>query len=109
MKFDQTAILIGVVGKKGTGTLDNGKEWSTDRVELHVDTPFSESDTMAHGSTVTVYNVQDYAANYEKAKSCLHQQIILHMQMEPAKKLGAAPKFVCTGFDSAKPSKVAAV
>lgn len=100
IKFDQTVVLIGVVGKKGNGVLDNGERWETDRVELHCVVPFPESDTMAHGQTVMQYNVQDFNAHYERAKQCLDQTVTLHMEMQPAKKLGAAPKMVCIGFSS---------
>lgn len=99
MKFQQKAILIGVVGKKGHGTLDNGQDWATDRVELHVITPFPESDTSAFGSTVTCYNVADHDKNLGRAKACLQQEIVLDMEMVPAKKLGAAAKFVCLDFN----------
>lgn len=109
MQINITGTLIGVVGKKGTGKLDNGETWSTDRVELHVVTPFASDDSMAHGSTVTVYNLPDYAKHYDNAKACLSQEINLNMEMQAAKKLGAAPKFVCMGFSPLKQHKVAAV
>lgn len=105
MKFEQEVTLIGVVGKKGNGKLDNGQEWSTDRVELHCIAPFSESDSMAFGDTATVYQVQDFNANYDKAKQCVGQPIKLQMTMEAAKKLGGAPKIVCVGFSPAKQQK----
>ena len=98
MKFQTEALLIGVVGKKGHGTLDNGQEWATDRIELHVATPFPDSDEMAHGSTCTVYAVADHDKNYARARACLDKQIILDIEMIPAKKLGAAPKYVCVDF-----------
>lgn len=98
MKFEQIAVLVGVVGKKGHGTLDNGQEWATDRVELHVMTPFPDSDVSAFGSTVTSYSVEDHDKNLGRAKGCIGQEISLSMEMLPAKKLGAAPKFICTDF-----------
>lgn len=99
MNFEQVVTLIGVVGKKGNGRLDNGQEWSTDRVELHCLSEFPLSQTMAHGQTVIVYNVENYALNYDKAKACIDQKIVLQMQMQPALKLGAAPKMLCSGFE----------
>ncbi|HEX8376756.1 MAG TPA: hypothetical protein VF602_02985 [Pedobacter sp.] len=105
MQFEQSAVLLGVVGKKGNGTLDNGQTWATDRVELHVITPFSDSDSMAHGSTVTTYAVEDYAEHYERAKGMLQQEIVLKMEMIPAKKLGAAPRMVCIGFHPSAPNR----
>jgi hypothetical protein len=104
MKFNQTATLIGVVGKKGSGQLDNGQTWSTDRVELHIVTPFPDSDLMAHGSTVTTYNVENYLENYEKAKAMIGQEVSLSMDMIPSKKLGSAPRLVCIGFSLAHSS-----
>lgn len=103
MKYEQTANLIGVVGKKGAGQLDNGQAWETDRVELHCAVPFPESDTMAHGDTVMTFNVQDYVAHYEKAKSLIGQPITMQMEFVPSKKLGQAPKSICTGFYGALP------
>lgn len=105
MKFQQIATLIGVVGKKGNGTLDNGNQWSTDRVELHVLVDFPSSDSMCHGKTVTVFNLEDYAKNYEFAKSLLDQEVILHMELVSAKKLGMAPKMICHGLQSSKVTK----
>ena len=98
MKFEQTATLIGVVGKKGSGKLDNGNDWSTDRVELHCLAAFPDADQMAHGQTAMVYNVEDYAANYDRAKSLIDQRVTLQMEMVPAKKLGQPPRMVCIGF-----------
>ena len=98
MKFIQTAVLLGVVGKKGSGKLDSGESWETDRVELHVLTEFSESDSMSHGKTVTSYQVQNYLEHYDKAKSMIDQFVDLQMEMIPAKKLGVAPRIICTGF-----------
>jgi hypothetical protein len=99
MNFEQTVTLIGFVGKKGNGRLDNGQEWSTDRVELHCLSEFPKSESMAHGQTVIVYNVEDYALNFDKAKFCLDQKIVLQMMMSPSKKLGSPPKMICTGFE----------
>ena len=103
MKYEQTANLIGVVGKKGNGQLDNGQTWATDRVELHCAVPFPESDTMAHGDTVMTFNVENYAEHYEKAKSLIGQPITMQMEFVPAKKLGQAPKSICTGFYGSLP------
>ena len=99
MKFDQECVLLGVVGKKGKGTLDNGNEWETDRVELHALTPFPESETMAEGETVTAYAVQNFDENFPRAKAMVGKKIVLHMEMAPAKKLGQAARFICTGFN----------
>lgn len=101
MNFQQEAVLIGVVGKKGTGKLDNGDTWATDRVELHCLAPFDGSDTMANGQTVMVYQVDDFAKNYDAAKALIDQKVLLRMSMIPAKKLGQAPKIVCTAFEAA--------
>ncbi len=99
MKFEQEGELLGVVGKKGTGTLDNGNAWSTDRVELHIRTPFPESETMAFGETVTSYAVQNFDENFSRARAMLNKKVVLHMEMVPAKKLGQAARFICTGFN----------
>lgn len=107
MKFEQIVLLIGVVGKKGFGKLDNGQEWATDRVELHCLGQFPESDTMAHGQTAIVYNVENYLVHYEPAKQLIDQQIVLKMEMIPAKKLGSAPRMICTGFEKFQPKKSA--
>lgn len=98
MRFEQTVILLGVVGKKGSGVMDNGQQWSTDRVELHCLSEFPETNEMSAGKTVVVYNVDNYNANFEKAKGCVDQQITLQMEMQTSLKIGATPKIVCTGF-----------
>lgn len=98
MKFEQKTTLIGVVGKKGSGKLDNGQDWHTDRVELHCIAPFPESDTMAVGDTVMTYSVDNFDLNFERAKSLVGQVVNLQMEMIPAKKLGQSPKMVCSGF-----------
>lgn len=107
MKFSQDVTLIGVVGKKGSGTLDNGDAWSTDRAELHVLSQFDEADAMAHGQTVNVYQIQDYAANYEAAKLLIDQRITIDFEMVAAKKLGQAPKMVARAFRAANSAKKA--
>jgi hypothetical protein len=97
-RFEQNARLIGVVGKKGSGTLDNGALWQTDRVELHCAVPFPSDDPMATGETVVVYAVADFEKHYEMAKSLVSNPIVLRMELVPSKKLGAAPKMECYGF-----------
>lgn len=98
MKFEQKTVLLGVVGKKGSGQLDNGQAWHTDRVELHCIAPFPESDTMAVGDTVMTYSVDNFDLQFERAKSLIGQTITLQMEMIPAKKLGQAPKMICNSF-----------
>jgi hypothetical protein len=104
IEFIQEAILIGVVGKKGAGTLDNGTAYETDRVELHCLVPFDAKDSMTHGQTVVVHKVQNYLANYEPAKKLIDQKVSLRMQMVPAKNLGGAPRITCVGFELAATS-----
>lgn len=96
------ATLIGVVGKQGHGVLDNGNTWETDRVELHVLADFPSSDSMAHGKTCTVYQVQGFNLHHQNAINCLDQQVELSIELIPSKKLGTPPKMVCVGF---KPTK----
>lgn len=98
MKMQLTATLIGVVGKKGEGNLDNGQAWKTDRVELHVLSDFPTTDAMAHGKTVTVHQIEGFNQNHQGAIAFLDQEIILDMELIPAKKLGSPPKMVCTAF-----------
>ncbi|WP_331346820.1 hypothetical protein [Cellvibrio sp. UBA7661] len=108
-RFEQNATLIGVVAKKGQGTLDNGNAWHTDRVELHCVVPFPEGDANAIGDTVVVYQVEGRDQHIQMAKDCLGQPITLRMELQPAKKLGQAPKMVCYGFypaNNAQPAKI---
>jgi hypothetical protein len=107
MKFNQEVTLLGVVGKKGSGTLDNGQSWSTDRVELHVLTAFPDTETMAYGNTVNAYAVENYAENFERARAMIDKLIVLQMEMVPAKKLGSPPRFTCIGFSLHPKHKVA--
>ncbi len=102
MKFKNQLNLVGVVGKKGSGTLDNGQAWATDRVELHCLAAFDDSDSMSHGQTVVVHHIDDYAQNYENAKALIGQDIIIDFEMIAAKKLGQAPKLIARSFISAK-------
>ena len=97
-RFESNATLIGVVSKKGQGTFDNGNAWHTDRVELHCVVPFPEGDTNAIGDTVVMYQVEGHDQHIQMAKDCIGQQITLRMELQPAKKLGQAPKMVCYGF-----------
>lgn len=98
MKMQLTATLIGVVGKKGEGKLDDGKDWKTDRVELHLLTDFSTTDSMAHGKTVTVHQIEGFSQNHQGAIALIDQEITLDLELIPAKKLGAPPRMVCTAF-----------
>lgn len=105
MKFKQSLLLIGVVGKKGSGTLDNGGAWETDRIELHTLGSFDLSDSKAVGKTVTVYKVDDYDANFSKAVKCIDQMIVCDFEMIANKNPGQAPKLVCRGFDLERTQK----
>lgn len=105
MEFEIICVLIGVVGKKGNGVLDNGDRWETDRVELHVLTSFDTTDSMAHGQTVAKHNLDDYAANYDKAKGLIDQRVKLRMKMVAAKTLGQAAKLTCVGIEPADGKK----
>ena len=101
MKFDQKLKLLGVVGKKGSGTLDNGNQWSTDRVELHCLSKFDDSDSMSVGNTVVVHNIEDYASNFDKAKSLVGKDVLVSFDLIAAKKIGQAPKLIARTFSSA--------
>lgn len=102
MKFSNTVTLLGVVGKKGNGTLDDGTAWATDRVELHCLTEFDSADSMAHGNTVQVHQIQDYNAHYDKAKACIGQKVVIDFELVASKKLGQAPKMVARSFSAEK-------
>lgn len=98
MKMQLNALLIGVVGKKAEGKLDDGKDWKTDRVELHVLSDFSTSDSMAHGKTVTVHQIENFSLHHQGAIALLDQEITLDIELIPAKNLGSPPRMVCTAF-----------
>lgn len=98
MKFQQTLTLLGVVGKKGTGTLDNGKGWETDRCELHCLTDFDASDAKTVGQTVTIYRVEDYNANFAKACAAVGQRIVCEFEMVASTKPGVMPKLALRSF-----------
>lgn len=106
MKFKNTVMLLGVVGKKGSGTLDNGQAWQTDRVELHVLSDFDSSKTNSVGKTVVVYQIQDFNENYQNAKSCVGQNIVIDFEMVASEKLGQAPKMMARSFVPEKIVKV---
>lgn len=104
-QFEQQTTLLGVVGKSGAGTLDNGQKWETNRVELHCLTQFPESDSMAVGSTVAMHRLEDFNKHYENAKLLVGQKIVLIMEVVPSKKLGQPPRMACVGFKSASVAK----
>lgn len=100
IKFQQTLTLLGVVGKNGSGTLDGGKAWAHDHVELHVLTDFDSSDPKTLGQTVSVYKVEGYNANFVKASGCVGQRIVCEFEMVTSTKPGVAPRMVCRGFNA---------
>lgn len=107
MKFQQRLLLIGVVGKKGEGKLDNGQEYKTDRIELHTLGAFDAADPNAVGQTVTVYKIEGRDENYARAVKCIDQYIICDFEMVAAKNLGGQQRVVCRGFkvDGPAPQK----
>ncbi|HTF85336.1 MAG TPA: hypothetical protein VL987_12210 [Cellvibrio sp.] len=98
MKFQNTLTLLGVVGKKGSGKLDNGQDWKTDRVELHFLTDFDLSDAKTAGQTVVVYKLDGFDANYERARGCVGQRVVCEFQMVTSTKPGAMPRLELKGF-----------
>jgi hypothetical protein len=74
------ALLTGFTPKNGTGILDDGTPWSTDRVDLYVQTPLDESKG-AKGSSTTTYKIQDCEKHKALASSLVGSEIIINCQM----------------------------
>lgn len=101
MNLSTNAMLIGVVGKDFDGVIQ-GERITSDAVHLHCLTDFPSDDNKAKGKTVTVYKVDGFKQNYDKALQAIGKQVEIQLQMVPAKNLGAAPKMRCVGFNVPK-------
>jgi len=88
--IQQTAQLVGVVPKNGSGTLDNGTAWSTDRVELHCLIPLDETKG-AKGMTSQIFKIQGCDANRDRAFALIGQNIVVELDLV-AGNPGQAPK-----------------
>lgn len=100
--IQQRAILVGVHPKKGTGTLNDGSKWETDRVELHCLIPLDQTKG-AKGSSVQIFKVQDHDKYKDLAMSLLDQEIVIDISMV-AGAPGAAPKLTPLSFQAVKKS-----
>lgn len=74
------AKLTGVVPKLGSGKLEDGTPWSTDRVDLHVLTPLDESKD-AVGHSTTIYKLQGCNQNKDIAFSLVGSEILMECKM----------------------------
>jgi len=74
------ARLTGIVPKLGSGKLEDGTPWTTDRVDLHILTPLDESKD-AIGSATTVYRLQGCNQHKELASSLVGSDIIMDCKM----------------------------
>jgi len=74
------AKLTGFTPKLGTGKLEDGTPWSTDRVDLHCLTPLDESKG-SKGYATTIYKVQDCNKFKELASSLVGSDIIMDCKM----------------------------
>ena len=100
-------VLLGVVGKKGSGLLQDGKPWETDRVELHCLDNFSDDMPNAVGQTVIVYKIQDHDKHFHAAQDCIGQEIYIHLKFKISTKPGVAPTLEPVSFSpSSSPKKV---
>lgn len=102
MKFQNTLTLLGVVGKKGSGQLDNGKAWTSDRVELHFLVDFDVADAKTAGQTVAIYKLDGFDANYVRATACIGQRVVCEFQMVASTKPGVSPKVELKSFQPEK-------
>lgn len=105
MKFQNTLTLLGAVAKKGSGTLDNGKAWESNRVELHFLTDFDVADSKAVGQTTVIYKIADADAHFAKAVHCIGQRVVCDFEMVPSTKPGVAPKVELRGFNAEQVKK----
>lgn len=90
MKLTQIVELVGVEPKKGNGTFDDGKEWATDRVEVHCLVPLDVKKG-AKGVTAAVYRLDGHDQHIENCLSLVGKKVELTLEMVAAK-AGMAPK-----------------
>jgi hypothetical protein len=76
--IEQTAKLVGVMPKKGSGKFDDGREWATDHVELHVLTPLAGEGS---GFATTIHKIQNCDQNINKAKELVGRDIVLTLEL----------------------------
>ena len=74
------AKLTGVVPKLGSGKMEDGTPWSTDRIDLHVLTPLDESKE-AIGHATTIYKLQGCNQHKQLASSLVGSDIIMDCKM----------------------------
>jgi len=98
--IDIKTKLLGVVPKKGSGTLEDGQKWETDRVDLHCLTPLDDSKG-ALGSTTSVYKLQGHDQHIDNAKSLVGKDVVLRLNMV-TKGSGSAPNLVPVSVSLAK-------
>lgn len=93
--------LIGALPKKGTGTLESGESWSTDRVDLHCETPLDISKGGV-GFTSTTYRLEGHDKWRDTACSLVGQDVFLTVNLVSNGNAGNT-KMVCTGIQAANP------
>lgn len=98
--FDIKASLIGFVPKKGTGVLDDGTPWTTDRVDLHCLTPL-DSTRGAKGYSSTIYKIPNCDANQELASNLVGKDIVISCDMT-TKGSGGSSVITPMSFSAAK-------
>ena len=74
------ARLTGFSPKFGTGKLEDGTPWSTDRIDLHCLTPLDETKG-SKGFATTVYKIQDCNAHKDLAASLVGTDIEMTCKM----------------------------
>jgi hypothetical protein len=74
------AVLTGFYPKNGSGTLDDGTPWSTDRVDLYVQTPLDESKG-ARGTATTTYKIPGCEKHKTLADSLVGSKIVISCEM----------------------------
>ena len=104
--IQQTAKLIGVEPKKGSGTLDNGNAWSSDRVDLHCVIALDET-RGAKGMTAQIFKIQGCDENSDAAFKAIGQQIVIDMELV-AGRPGQPPKLTAKSFRAVAAAKASA-
>ena len=75
------AQLSGFAPKKGSGTLEDGTPWTSDRVELYCLTPLDETKG-SKGFATTTYKIQGCDNHKELASSLVGKPIVLNCEMK---------------------------
>ncbi len=104
--FEQKVLLMGIMPKKGKGKLDNGQDWVTDRVELHVQMAL-DKDKGGLGNASQMIKLQDCDKWLEPLKPMVGKEVLLISELTTDGK-GGGQSIRVVGVRSISTNKAAA-